>query len=146
MVEYVINHILGKTILFTNRHEWTTEKIVSTYRAQFHVEDSFKQFKNIEFLSFRPVRHFTDRTIIVHGFYCVLAFTLSCLLQLEMKNLGYKMSINKIIDEFSDATHSLIFYLDNSGKDIRVDSVFSKNSEAVEEYIKHYGLKKYGVS
>ncbi|MDR1085999.1 MAG: transposase [Deltaproteobacteria bacterium] len=74
------NNYLGKTILFSNRNDWSNEQIVAAYRAQFHVEEDFKQMKNIKYLSFRPVRHFTDRTIRVHAFYCVLALTLCCLL------------------------------------------------------------------
>jgi transposase len=37
---------LGKTILVTNRDNWSNEKIVSTYRSQFHVEEAFKRIKN----------------------------------------------------------------------------------------------------
>jgi transposase len=33
---------LGKTILFTDRHEWTTERIVGAYRAQYHIEENFR--------------------------------------------------------------------------------------------------------
>ena len=33
---------LGKTILFTDRHDWTNEQIVGAYRSQYHVEETFR--------------------------------------------------------------------------------------------------------
>jgi transposase len=48
--DYVVNKCLGKTVLFTNRYDWSSEQIVSTYRSQFHVEEAFKVLKNIKYL------------------------------------------------------------------------------------------------
>jgi transposase len=142
---FVKDKCLGKTILFTNRDDWSNEQIVSAYRSQFHVEEAFKTMKNIKYLSFRPIRHFTDRTIIVHSFYCVLAFTLCCLLQLEMKELGYQFSIRSMLDELSEAKQSLNFFLTRLDKKPNVVSVFSETSEAAKKYINKYNLKKYAM-
>ena len=67
----------SKSVLFTDRDDWTNERIVGAYRLQYHVEEAFKQMKDTKYLSFRPIRHFTDNHIRVHTFYCVLALTLS---------------------------------------------------------------------
>ncbi|MDR1577729.1 MAG: IS1634 family transposase [Deltaproteobacteria bacterium] len=125
---FFVNNYLGKTIIFTNRDEWSNEQIVSTYRSQFHVKEAFKQIKNIKHLSFRPVRHFTDNMMTIHSFYCVLAFTLSCLLQLEMEKLGFKMSVNAVLNEFSEAKQTLNFYLGETKEKPTVASVFSEMS------------------
>jgi transposase len=104
-------HNLGKTVLITNRHDWTTEEIVAAYRAQFHVENCFKQLKNHDFLSFRPVRHFTDHNIRVHAFFCVLALMLCSVLHLEFHNLGYTKNINNLLLELSQIkryTHYIV--------------------------------------
>jgi transposase len=37
---------LGKNILFTDNHEWSTEDIILTYRSQYVIEDIFKQMKD----------------------------------------------------------------------------------------------------
>ncbi|MDR2457069.1 MAG: IS1634 family transposase [Clostridiales Family XIII bacterium] len=142
----LVNNHLGKTILFTNRDDWSNEKIVSTYRSQFRVEESFKQMKDIKYLSFRPVRHFTDRMIIVHAFYCVLAYTLSCLLQLEINKLGYKFSINVTIDTLKKAKQCLNIYTGDSNGKSRMVSVFSENPPAADAYIAKYDLKKYSLN
>jgi transposase len=142
----LVNNHLGKTILFTNRDDWTNEQIVATYRSQFHVEECFKQMKNIKYLSFRPIRHFTDRMIIVHAFYCVLAYTLSCLLQLEMNKLGFKFSLNATFNTLREAKQSLNVYTGESKGKPRVVSVFSENPPAAEAYIAKYDLKKYALN
>jgi transposase len=142
----LLNYHLGKTILFTNRDDWTTEQIVATYRSQFHVEGSFKQMKNIKYLTFRPIRHFTDKMIIVHTFYCVLAYTLCCLLQHEMEELGYKMSINAVLTELSQAKQSLNIYSNDSVLgSVKVIPVFSETSPAAEAYLTEYDLRRYAL-
>lgn len=142
---YLVDKYLGKSILFTNRDNWDNEQIVSTYRSQFHVEENFKQLKNIKYLTFRPVRHFRDRTIRVHAFYCVIALTLCSLLRLEMEQLGHKMSINALLGELSKAMQSVHIYLngpDNKDKE-KVVSAISGAPKAAEDYIAEYGLQRY---
>jgi transposase len=140
---HLLHKYLGKSILFTNRDNMNNEEIVSIYRSQFHIEDNFKQLKNIKYLSFRPVRHFTDRTIRVHAFYCVIALTLCSLLRLELEKLGHKMSINAVLKELSQARQSLHFYLVPGNKKTTFVSAISEVSQAAEKYIEEYGLKKY---
>ncbi|MDR2354012.1 MAG: hypothetical protein LBF22_12845 [Deltaproteobacteria bacterium] len=94
-------NFLRKSILFADRDDWSNEKIVSTYRSQHHVEECFKQMKDTEFLSFVPIRHFTDKHIIVHAFYYVLALTLASVLNLEFKRMGHEVSINQMLKELS---------------------------------------------
>jgi transposase len=141
-LELVKNQYLGKTMLFTDRNEWTSEQIVSAYRSQYHVEESFKQMKNTSHLTFRPIRHFTDRNIVVHSFYCVLAYTLSCLLQLEMKNLGFNMSINSILKGFSEGVQTLKIKTNENNNKI-VLTMLSKVSDETKAYIEKYNLQKY---
>ena len=73
--------ILGKTVLFTNRHEWSSEQIVASYRSAWHIEHAFSQMKDTDHLSVRPFFHWTDQKIKIHIFYCVLAYRLCCLLK-----------------------------------------------------------------
>jgi transposase len=141
--EFVKDKHLGKTILFTDRDEWTSEQIVSAYRSQYHVEESFKQMKNTKFLSFRPIRHFTDRTITVHGFYCILAYMLSSLLKLEMSRLGFDMTINAILKDLSEGTQSFKVMPEATSNGLRLISMLTEVSDPAEAYIEAYGLKKY---
>jgi transposase len=142
-LEIVKNKYLGKTILFSDIDECTSEKIVSAYRSQFHVEESFKQMKNTKYLSFRPVRHYTDRNIIVHSFYCILAYTLSCLLKLEMSKLGYDMSINLVIKHLSEGIQTLKVKSTEENNNPQVLTMLSKVSDEAKAYIEKYDLRRY---
>ena len=44
---YLKEEWLGRRILITNRHQWTTEEIVSAYWGQSNVENTFKKMKNL---------------------------------------------------------------------------------------------------
>jgi transposase len=133
--------ILGKTVLFTDQHSWSNEKIVGAYRAQYHVEASFRQMKNTHFLSFRPMRHFTDHNIKVHAFYCVLALTLCGLLNIEIEEMGHKLSIDKTLQIFQKTQQIVSVYLKN-GKHIK-KSGFIRLEGICKDYIDKYNLKKY---
>ncbi|MDR2200194.1 MAG: IS1634 family transposase [Deltaproteobacteria bacterium] len=134
-------HILGKSILFTDRDNWSNEQIVSAYRAQYHVEECFKQMKHKSYLSFIPIRHYTDRHIIVHAFYCVLALILTSLLNLEFKRMGYNITINKMIEDLSEIDYTHIYY-NQKGKMI-VKNAFYPAEGVYKEYLEKYNLYKY---
>lgn len=74
----------GKTILFTDQHDWSNEQILAAYRGQHQVEHAFRQMKAPQFVSWRPMFHWTDSKIRVHAFYCVLAPMLASLLLREV--------------------------------------------------------------
>lgn len=133
---------LGKTVLFTDRHEWSNEQIVGAYRAQYHVEEAFKQMKNTAYLSFKPMHHWTDEKIKVHAFYCVLALILASLLNKEVEALGYKMSINKMLDRFSDAQQVISVYPTVGNKKVAKAS-FSRLDGFVKKYVEEYGLERH---
>jgi transposase len=139
---YIKENILGKSALFTDRHEWTNEQIVGAYRAQYHVEECFKQMKNKDYLSFIPIRHYTDKHISVHSFYCVLALTLASVLNLEFKRMGHKISINQMLKELSSIKQVDSYYLINK-KSVKKTSTCTKIEGIVKEYIDKYDLFKY---
>ena len=135
--------VLGKTVLFTDRKEWSNEQIVSAYRSQYHVEEAFKQMKDTTHLSFRPIRHFTDANIRVHAFYCVLAYMISALLNKELKQMGHKLSINRMLDNFKEAQQVISVFNAASGKKPIVKTAYSRFEGIAKEYDEKYGLLKY---
>jgi transposase len=121
--------ILGRSFLFTDQFEWTNEQIVGAYRSQHHVENAFKQMKDTDYLTFRPMYHFTDSKIRVHAFYCVLSYLLVSLLNRELEDMDYKMSIDKMsIDKMLDCF-----------QDVRqVITVFPKSKDHINNYVTSY--------
>jgi transposase len=92
---------LGKTVLFTDRKDFTNEQIVSAYRNAWHIEKSFKQMKDTKHVTVQPMFHWTDEKIRVHIFTCVLAYMLCSLLSKELDEMGITISIDRMIDEMS---------------------------------------------
>lgn len=133
---------LGKTILFTDRDSWSNEEIVSAYRSQYHVEESFKQLKNTECLSFRPIQHWTDGKIRVHAFYCIIALMLASLLNKELEEMGHRMSINRMIDVFKRAQQVITVFPKGDKKKVAISS-FSRFEGVVKEYAEKHKLGKY---
>ena len=107
---------LGKTILFTDNADWSDEQIVLAYRSQYHIEDAFRQMKNPHFLHWSPMFHWTDSKIRVHAFYCVLALTLSSVLQREVWQKGEQLSINRLLEELGGIRQTLVIYPRRQGQ------------------------------
>ncbi|MDR1312562.1 MAG: IS1634 family transposase [Deltaproteobacteria bacterium] len=135
------NCLLGKTVLFTSRNNWTNEQIVSACRAQYHVESCFKQMKDEKYFSFTPIRHFTDNNIIVHGFYCVLALTLSSVLNIEFSRMGYSVSLDAMLSNLADCRQVINYYVKN--KKIIKTYTLSKMSDMAKRYFDKYNIYKY---
>jgi transposase len=102
--------VLGKRILFTDNHAWSTEEIVLGYRSQYHVEAAFRQMKDPAFVSFRPVRHWTDQKIEVHAFYCVLALLLASLLRREVARKGIRLTVDALLDQLQGIQEVINLY------------------------------------
>ena len=51
---------LGKTILISNRSEWTDERIIEAYRSQFLIEAVFREMKDRTTGRWWPLNHWTD--------------------------------------------------------------------------------------
>lgn len=92
----------GRRILITNRHQWTTEEIISAYWGQSKVEYVFKNMKNPYYLALRPQYHWTDQKIEVHGFICIIAFLLSMVAYKRAKEkANFKGSVHTLLDKLS---------------------------------------------
>jgi len=93
---------LGRRILITNRHQWTTEEIILAYWGQARVECIFKTMKNPYHLALRPQYHWTDQKIEVHGFACILAFLLFMVAYKRAKeSIGFKESAHTLLEKLS---------------------------------------------
>ena len=101
---------LGKTILFTDNQDWTDQEIVLGYRAQHHIESAFRDMKNPHFLGWSPMFHWTDSKIRVHAFYCVLALTLTSLLQRALHQKGQDLSLARMLELLGAIQEVLVIY------------------------------------
>ena len=101
---------LGKTILFTDNDDWTNVEIILAYRAQYHIENAFRDMKNPHFLGWSPMFHWTDSKIRVHAFYCVLALTLTSLLQRTLHHQGIDLSLSRMLELLGGIRETMVIY------------------------------------
>lgn len=134
---------LGKTVIYTDHTDWDTGKIVSAYRSQYHIEKCLKQMEDSKHPGFRPVYHWTDKTLRVHAFYCILALLLSNLLNMEIKKLGYTMSVQHMLDTLDDV-QQVITVFSQKGKSIQRSS-FSRFNGMAKEIIEKLDLLRYQI-
>jgi len=131
---------LGKTVLFTDRKDFTNEQIVSAYRNAWHVEKSFKQMKDTKHVTVQPMFHWTDEKIRVHIFTCVLAYRLCSLLSKELDEMGITISIDRMIDEMSRIKRIHTFFGDIN-KPEKVTS-FTRGNDVAQRIEAAYRLKE----
>lgn len=93
---------LGRRIVITNRHQWTTEEIILAYWGQSNVEDAIKKMKNPFHVAVRPQYHWTDQKIEVHGFTCLLAFLMVMIACKRAKEkFGFQGSAHTLLEKLS---------------------------------------------
>ena len=147
-LESLTRTVLGKRILFTDNHDWTTEEIILAYRSQHHVEAAFRQMKDSHCISWQPMHHWTDQKIRVHSFYCVLAFTLLCLLHRTACKAGVPVTVPALLDELSSIEEVVNLYA--SGKTgqrgrPRAVTTYSDTSQTAQKLSKLFHLDKLRV-
>ena len=90
---------LGFRIIMTNRHEWTSQDIITAYYGQSKIEHAFKNMKNPYHLALKPQYHWTNQKIKVHYFICVIGYLLSTIIWREARlKAGYKGSLDNLLD------------------------------------------------
>jgi len=135
--------LLGKTILFTDRDEWTDEQIVIAYRSQSHVEAAFRRMKDPRFLTFRPTHHWTDQKLRVHAFYCVLALMITSLLCRKLAHAGIHMSIARTMERLSDINEVVNLYPTPKGVEPRMQIDLSQRDVEQDAMLKALDLARY---
>jgi transposase len=102
--------LLGKSIIFTDRFEWTTAEIVSAYRSQWKIEQMFRCSKDRKRNSWEPVYHWTDPMIRVHTFCCMLGLTLTSLLLRELNQNDFYLSQRTMFEHLEGIRETEITY------------------------------------
>lgn len=99
--EQITGNLFGKRMLITSRSDWSTERIISAYIGQYHVERVFRQLKNPYHNSIRPQFHWTDQKIKVHTFICIMGLLLSQLVYKHAAASGYAEGLDHLLDQLS---------------------------------------------
>lgn len=76
---------LGRRVLCTDRHNWSTARIVSGFRGQWNVEELFRRAKKGGVVPWGPSHQWTDGALRLHTFATVLGLMLVSLARLALK-------------------------------------------------------------
>jgi transposase len=136
---------LGKNIIITDNHDWSTEDIIITYRSQYIIEDVFKQMKDRKTGTWWPMFHWTDQKIMVHGLYCSLSLILRALIMKRVQEASMPMSMNKLHEKLSGIREVLNVFPKRKGKQ-STQSVLSKMDEVQMQLFDLFKMEQYLLS
>jgi transposase len=110
--------LLGKSLIFSNRNEWSTLEIVKTYRTQNDVERQFKELNKRNRLSVQPVHVWTNPMIRVHVFITVLALLLTNGLYRKITLGGISPSRDECLEALEDIKEIRLNYDDKAPPEV----------------------------
>jgi transposase len=122
---------LGRTVLLTNRMDWTAEQVVAGYSGQQQIERVFRGLKDGEWLGWGPMYHWTDSKIRVHAFYCMLGISLLQYVHRQSQTAWPDLTVEQLLEQLSLIQQFTLLYppLGDKGPN-RVATVLSKQTLA----------------
>jgi hypothetical protein len=96
---------LGRRVLCTDRHIWSTARIVRAFRGQWNVEELFRRAKRGGIVPWGPSHQWADSSLRLHTFATVLGLTLVSLARLA---LGSRLSVAAMMRELSAVRATLV--------------------------------------
>jgi hypothetical protein len=75
---------LGRRVLCTDRHHWSTGRIVTAFRGQWNVEELFRRAKKGGVAPWGPSHQWSDNSLRLHTFATVIGLELVSLARLAM--------------------------------------------------------------
>jgi transposase len=108
--------IFGKHVLITSHDDWPVPEVVAGYRSQSEAEFGFRQMKDPRVVSFSPMHHWTEHSIRVHVFTCVLALQLAHLMRLRARKAGLDMSVRELLSRLAAIGETVLVYPSTGGR------------------------------
>jgi transposase len=106
----LIEHRLGRTVLLTNRREWTAGQVAAGYTGQQSIERVFRGLKDGDWLGWNPMHHWTDRKIRIHAFYCMLGVSLLQYVHRQAKAAWADLSMEKLLEELQQIQEFVLLF------------------------------------
>jgi transposase len=106
----LLTHRLGRTVLLTNRMDWTAEQVVNGYSGQQQVEQVFRGLKDGDWLGWGPMYHWTDSKIRIHAFYCMLGISLLKYIHKQSQSAWPGLTMKQMLDELRQIQQFVLLY------------------------------------
>lgn len=96
---------LGRRVLCTDRHDWSTGRIVHAFRGQWNVEEVFRRAKKGGVVPWGPSHQWADGSLRLHTFATVLGLMLVSLAKLA---LASELSARRMMEELAQINATLV--------------------------------------
>jgi hypothetical protein len=103
---------LGRRVLCTDHHTWSTGRIVYAFRGQWNVEELFRRAKKGGVVPWGPSHQWTDSSLRLHTFATVIGLELVSLARLA---LGTRNSPVRMMRSLSDV-HATVVRVQTNGR------------------------------
>lgn len=108
--------IFGKHVLITSHDDWPVAEIIAGYRSQSEAESGFRQLKDPHVVSFSPMFHWTEHSIRVHVFTCVLALQIAHLMRHQAARAGLHLSVRQLLGHLAGIGETVLIYPSTGGR------------------------------
>ena len=140
-LQRLLAHRLGRTVLLTNRLDWTAEQVVAGYSGQQSIERVFRGLKDGDWLGWGPMYHWTDQKIRVHAFYCMLGISLLQYIRKQAELAWPGLTIEQLLEQLQQIEQYTLLYPPQGDKGPnRVATVLSKQTLAQQRLAEELGL------
>ena len=139
----LLQHRLGRTVLLTNRMDWSAEQVVAGYAGQQAIERVFRGLKDGDWLNWDPMYHWTDRKIRIHAFYCMLGISLLHYVHRQAQAAWADLSIEQLLEELQQIKQFVLLYPTQGEKGpARTAYVLSQQTLPQQALVKTLGLER----
>lgn len=138
---------LGRTVLLTNRMDWTAEQVVAGYSGQQQIEQVFRGLKDGDWLGWGPMYHWTDSKIRVHAFYCMLGISMLKYIHKQSQAAWPGLSMENLLDELRQIQQFILLYPPQGEKGPhRAAVVLSKQTIPQQQLARVLGLDQLRIT
>jgi transposase len=141
-LQQLLTHRLGRTLLLTNRGEWTAEQVVAAYAGQQELEQVFRGLKAGDWLNWQPMYHWTDSKIRVHAFYCLLGLSLLHYVLRQAQTFWPQLTVEKLQEELEGIQQFVLLYPALGGGPHRTATVLATQSLVQKGLVETLGLEQ----
>jgi len=143
----LVDHRFGRTILLTNRIDWSAEQVTLGYSGQQEIERVFRGLKDGDWLGWGPMYHWTDRKIRIHAFYCMLGISLLQYVHKQSQSAWNGISMEQLLAELRQIQQFVLLYppLGEKGPS-RLATVLSKQTLPQQALAKTLGLDQLCIT
>ena len=140
-LDRLASETLGRLVLITDRHQWTTAEIIGSYRSQAVVAALFEPLKDHVHVALRPQFHWTDQKIQIHVFTCTLAHLLECLLFMKAQSttLPYR-SQEALLDALAGVRRATVIQSTGARRKPRVTRQLEEVDSTLAPHLAHLGI------